>query len=209
VKQEEEAKGMMAKAEAMEKEGTVEAAVLAKKYLAEAEGISQKADAMKKLDGVGQVHEEFKLRLAKEKEVELAQIAIQVDMAKSQAEVLGEALRSAKIEIVGGETQFFDRIAGAITRGKAVDRLVENSTVIDQVRQGLIGNDGENLAKVREAISSMGIKAADVRDLSVAALLAQMIAKADNSELKNTLVDLLTVAGEKGIATKPAASFIS
>ena len=209
VKQEEEAKGLMAKAEAMEKEGTVEAAVLAKKYLAEAEGISQKADAMKKLDGVGQVHEEFKLRLAKEKEVELAQIAIQVDMAKSQAEVLGEALRSAKIEIVGGETQFFDRIAGAITRGKAVDRLVENSTVIDQVRHGLIGNEGENLAKLREVISTMGLKAADVRDLSVAAVLAQMIAKADNSELKNTLVDLLTVAGEKGVASKPAASFIS
>ena len=37
----------------------------------EAKGIEEKAEAMKLLDGVGKEHEEFKLRLNKNKEVEL------------------------------------------------------------------------------------------------------------------------------------------
>ena len=76
-----EAKGKEALAIALEKEGAAEAAVLEKKFSADAKGITDKAEAMKLFDGVGREHEEFKLRLNKEKDVELAAIHVQKDMS--------------------------------------------------------------------------------------------------------------------------------
>ena len=110
------------------------------KFTVDAQGIEQKADAMKKLDGVGKEHEEFKLRLDKDKSIELAQINIQKDIAASQAEVIAEALKAAKIDIVGGETMFFDQIIGSITKGKSVDRLVGNSDVLGTVKDTFFQN---------------------------------------------------------------------
>jgi uncharacterized membrane protein YqiK len=105
-------------AEAKRKEGLAEAEVTKEKALAEAAGIEEKAEAMKKLDAVGKQHEEFKLLLAKEKEIELAQINIQKQIADAQALILAEALKSAKIDIVGGETMFFENIVKQVSNAK-------------------------------------------------------------------------------------------
>ena len=111
-----EAKGIEAKAEAIEKQGMAEANVSREKYRSEAAGITEKAEAMKQLDAVGKDHEEFKLRLDKEKEVEIAAINAQRGIAESQAGVVGDALRSARIDIVGGDGEFFDQIKHNISR---------------------------------------------------------------------------------------------
>ena len=42
--------------------------------------------------GAGQQHEEFRLRLAKEREVELAAIRVQKDVAEAHSRIVGEAL---------------------------------------------------------------------------------------------------------------------
>lgn len=128
-----EAQVLEAKAIALEKEGSAAARVLALKAEAEAEGIRKKADAMKILDDVGREHEEFKLRLNKERDIDLAQIEIQKEIASSQALVVAEALKNAKIDILGGETAFFDRLCSAVTGGKMIDRFVKNSTAISDV----------------------------------------------------------------------------
>jgi hypothetical protein len=82
-----------------------------------------KANAMKELDLVGRDHEEYKLQLEKQKAIELAAITAQQSIAESQALVLGEALKTAKIDIVGGDGQFFDQIANAVKGGKATSYL--------------------------------------------------------------------------------------
>ena len=105
-----EAEVLSLKAEAFQKQGAAEADVLNLKAAAEASGIKEKADAMKVFDAVGKEHEEFKLRLNKDKEIELAMISIQKDIAAQQAAVLGEALKHAKIDIVGGDGQFFEAV---------------------------------------------------------------------------------------------------
>ena len=107
-----EAAGIEAKAEANKLQGIAEAEVIKEKALAqaigdkeiafaEAAGIEEKAEAMKKLDGVGKDHEEFKLKLDKELQVDLAEIGIQKDIADAQADVIGQALKSSNIDIVG------------------------------------------------------------------------------------------------------------
>jgi len=189
-----------AKADAMQKQGSAEADVLQRKATAEAEGITRKAEAMKLFDSVGKEHEEFKLRLGKDKEVELAQIRVQADIAASQAKVIGEALKSAKIDIVGGDTQFFDRITGAITSGKVVDRLIQNSSALNDVKETFFNGDPEHFhTQVRSYIDRFGLTSEDVKNLSVAAALTQMTSLTDDSKTKGLLTNLLGQAKRLGV----------
>jgi hypothetical protein len=208
-----EAKGIEVKAEAERKQGNMhaevtqsqglaEADVIEKKAVAEAKGIHEKAEAMKKLDGVGKDHEEFKLRLDKEKSVELAQINIQKDIAEAQASVIGEALKTAKIDIVGGETVFFDRIVNAITTGKQVDRLVQNSEVLQNVAQAFLSPDQEDGFKLnlKSLMDKFGVSSEDVKNLSVAALLYKLMTKADTDENRSLIGNLMDIARKNGIS---------
>lgn len=181
-----EAAGILAKAEAIKEEGLAEAQVIKEKAIADAAGIEEKANAMKKLDGVGKEHEEFKLRLDKELQVDLAEINIQKEIADAQAQVIGEALRAANIDIVGGETMFFDQIIGQITKSKGIDRLVDHSNNITEVKDAILGSDdvkGNLLDKIKEFATKYGISSEDIKNVTVANLLLDLKSKTvDNSE---------------------------
>ncbi|SNR60783.1 flotillin family protein [Hymenobacter mucosus] len=197
---------IQAKADADQKKGLAEAAVSEQKFAVEAKGIEAKADAMKKLDGVGKDHEEFKLRLDKEKSVELAQINIQKDIAASQADVIGEALKAAKIDIVGGETMFFDQIIGSITKGKMIDRAVHNSEVLGTVKDAFFSLDGGGDFKtnLRRFVDQFGLSSDDLKNLSVSALLLKMMNQAGDDATRATITQLAGTATALGIGDKPA-----
>lgn len=203
-----EAHGIAAKASAEELKGKAEALVLHEKLAAEAKGIEEKADAMRKLDGVGKEHEEFKLRLEKEKAVELAEINIQAEIAGAQAEVLGKALESANIDIVGGEAVFFDRITNAITRGKSVDRFIDNSATISEVRDQLLDRSGGDslLDKIGKLIGESGVSSEDLKNLSITALVTKLTAATNDPERKSLLDHILTLAKNTGLADATPAS---
>lgn len=190
------------KAEAMRKQGQMEADVLREKALADADGIKQKAESMKVLDGVGKDHEEFKLRLNKEKEVELAQINIQKDIADAQAMVISEALRSANIDIVGGETMFFENIIGQITKAKGFDRLINSSDNATQIRDAILGSDdvkGNLLEKVKDFANKYGIGSDDIKNLSIAALITKMMDTPKSQDDQSFLNNLFNLAKGLGI----------
>ncbi len=153
-----EARVQEAKAIALEKQGMVEAAIALEKYHSEATGITEKAEAMKKLDSVGKEHEEFKLRLEKEQSVEIAAIDAQRGIAESQASVLGDALKSARIDIVGGDGTFFDQITNAVKGGKAIDRFVYNSRVATDIKDTFFDGNPEYLRdKLRSLAEQMNL----------------------------------------------------
>ena len=200
-----EAAGIEAKAEAKRKEGLFEAEIVKEKALAEAAGIEEKAGAMKKLDGVGKEHEEFKLTLQKEKDVELAQINIQKDIAEAQADVLAEAMKSANIDIVGGETMFFDNIIKQISNAKGFDRLVNESENISQIKKALLGdgeNNGELLNRIRYFIDKMNVSSEDVKNLTVSGLIIKMLNQANDDEDRGLLNNLLSMVRNMGISDK-------
>lgn len=203
-----EAEVIQAKAVAEEEKGLAEARVMTEKFNSEAAGISAKADAMKQLDGVGKEHEEFKLRLDKEKEVELAQINIHEKIAKAQASVIAEALKAAKIDIVGGETMFFDQIIGSITRGKSVDRFIDNSEILTEVKTNLLGStEGQTfIESIRQLIDRFGVTSEDLKNLSVSMLLLRMFNQADDSETKGFLTQLMDIAKGLGISDRKAGT---
>ena len=188
-------------AEAEKEKGLAEAAVTSEKYHVEAIGIDEKAAAMKKLDGVGKEHEEFKLKLDKDKEIDLAQIHIQKDIADAQATVLATALKSANIDIVGGEQVFFDKIVGAISNGKYVERALNNSPVLTEVKDHLLDNsEGANMGeKIRSLIGQFGVTSEDLKNLSVANLLIRMNQEAGDSKTKGILASLLETVNKAGV----------
>jgi uncharacterized membrane protein YqiK len=199
-----EAEIQEAKAVALEKEGTAQATVMERKYHAEADGIRDKAEAMKIFDAVGKEHEEFKLQLNKDLELQLAEVNVQKEIAAEQAKIVGEALKSARIDIVGGDNNFFNRLVNSITTGKSVDRMVENSQVLGDVREALLGADAdESVKKIREFVSRFGVTSEDVKNLSVSALVMQMMDKADKKD-KGILSTVLETVKQSGLADLPA-----
>ncbi|MEP0733042.1 MAG: flotillin family protein, partial [Nonlabens ulvanivorans] len=204
-KAEAEASGIAAKAEAKRKDGLAEAEVIKEKALADAAGIEEKAEAMKKLDGVGKEHEEFKLRLDKELQVDLAQINIQKDIADAQAQVIGDALKAAKIDIVGGETMFFEQIIGQITKAKGYDRLVNHSETVSEVKDAILGSDdvkGNLLDKVKDFADKYNISSEDIKNLSIANILNNLHGKSNDGDEKNMLSNLMNMAKGMGLSGK-------
>ncbi|WP_315860386.1 flotillin family protein [Novipirellula aureliae] len=204
-----EAKGIEARAAANQKQGLAEANVDLEKYRSEAIGITEKAEAMKQLDGVGKEHEEFKLKLDKEKAVEIAAIDAQRGIAESQAGVVGEALRAARIDIVGGDGEFFDQITSAVKGGKAIDRFVYNSRVATDIKDTFFdGNADYFRGQLNEMVSSFNLDTDGVKDLSIAALIAKMMGMAKSEDVRSQLTSLLGVAGTAAIADRKASTML-
>lgn len=207
-----EARGIEAKANAMKKQGLaeaevadekggVEARVLELKLAAEARGVEQKANAMKKLDGVGKDHEEFKLRLEKDKVIALAGINVQKDVAAAQASVLGEAMKHANIDIVGGEMQFVNSILNSVNRGKSLDGFINNSTHLSQLSNGLLANGNGTdglLPQILGLIKKAGLTTETIKNLTLTSLLLRL-----NNELsgddQNLVQKLLAKAENMGL----------
>lgn len=205
-----EAQVQEAKAVSLEKEGMAEAKVSREKYTAEATGITEKAEAMKKLDGVGKEHEEFKLKLEKEKFVEVAAIEAQRGIAESQAGVIGEALQAARIDIVGGDGEFFEQITSAVKGGKAIDRFVYNSQVATDVKNTFFdGNADYFRDQVKELISQFGLDTDGVKDLSIAALIAKLMGMSSTDDVRTQLTSLLSMAGTANVADQKVSRLLT
>lgn len=195
------------KAEALRKEGLAEAEVVREKALAEAKGIEEKAAAMKQLDSVGKEHEEFKLHLQKERDIDLAQINIQKDIANAQSAVLAEALKSAKIDIVGGETMFFENIVRQVSNAKGFDHLINNSTHATDIKNSLIGEDGNGDLgeKIKSLADKYGVSSNDIKNLTISAALVKLQNAAtakEDVEDSNFINSLFGMAKNLGISNK-------
>ena len=198
----------LGEADVIRAKGTADAEALRAKGGADAEAIEQKAAAMKLFEEAGQEHEEFKLELDKAKAVELAEIDVQRQIAEQQAIVVGEALKSANIDIVGGETQFFDRITNAITTGKVVDRTVGNSEVLDDVKETFFNGDPDYFkSQLATWINDFGISTEDIKNLSISALLGNLMSTAQGEERKK-IVGLLGAAERFGVGDMKAAELL-
>ncbi|WP_137974235.1 flotillin family protein [Pseudomonas sp. F(2018)] len=127
-----------AKAQATKDLGTSEAEVLLQRLNAEAEGLGKKFGALDALSDSARQHEEFRMQLEKSFEEAMAAIAANKEIAKDQAEVLATALAKAKIEIVGGEGDFFNSFAKSLSVGKAIEGVVGKSPVVQDVLARLL-----------------------------------------------------------------------
>jgi uncharacterized membrane protein YqiK len=194
-----EAEVVQAKAIALEKQGAAEASIMQQKFHAEAAGIKEKAEAMKLFDEASKGHEEFRLRLEKEKEVEIESLRVNNEIAKYQAMTVGAALKSANIDIVGGDAAFFDKIVGAVGNGKSVDRMVEGSRVLSDVRHTFFNGNSEYFrTQLQGFVSQFGMDSEDLKNLSISALIGKMLIQAEDEPMRHQLGHLLDTVRQAG-----------
>ncbi len=199
-----------AEAEGVKNKELAIAAGIEARGVAEAKAIEQKAGAMKLLHDAGQQHEEFRLRLAKERDVELAHINVQRDIAQSHSTLVGEALKSAKIDIVGGENDFFEKIVRAVGNGKSVDRLVNNSDTLKDIKNTFFNGDSEHFkTQLRQWVDQFGVTSEDVKNLTISALIAKLMSSTSDSSMLSVLSSALSAAKSSGMADAPASSVIT
>jgi uncharacterized membrane protein YqiK len=188
----------VAEAVAQEKHGIAAAVAVREKLLAEAVGLAEKAKAMKEMEGTPREHEEFRLDLERQKEVQLASIAANRVIAEQQAKVLAVALEHAKIDIVGGDGAFFDRFVNAVGTAKTIDGTVNHSETL----QKLIGEylDGKKSLPedIKDVLSRPAVSADGVQKLTVSALLGDLMLSSDGT-VKRKLAALLAKAKELGL----------
>ncbi|WP_267714312.1 SPFH domain-containing protein [Streptomyces sp. CoH17] len=190
---------MRAEAEGARAKALAEAEAIGGKLKAEAAGLTEKAAAMAALDDASRGHEEYRLRLEAEKDIRLAGLDVQRQVAEAQATVLATGLENADIDIVGGDSVFFDRLVSSVSLGKGVDGFVKHS----ETAQALAGPwlDGsssftDDLTRVLGSVST-----GDVQNLTVSALLMKLM-KAGGPDA-GQVQRLLDRAGELGLADTP------
>ncbi|MBL3669836.1 flotillin family protein [Streptomyces sp. M2CJ-2] len=193
---------MRAEAEGARAKALADAEAISGKLRAEAAGLTEKAAAMAALDEASRGHEEYRLRLEAEKDIRLAGLEAQRQVAEAQATVLATGLEGADINIVGGESVFFDRLMSSISLGKSVDGFVQHS----RTAQALAGPWLDGTASFTDDLSRMlgSVSSADVQHLTVSALLMQLM-KA-GGENTGQLQQLIEKAGELGLADTPLAA---
>ncbi|MDW8808283.1 SPFH domain-containing protein [Streptomyces scabiei] len=193
---------MRAEAEGARAQALAEAEAIGEKLKAEAAGLTEKAAAMAALDEASRGHEEYRLRLAAEKDIRLAGLDVQRQVAEAQATVLATGLENADINIVGGESVFFDRLVGAISLGKGVDGFVQHSETAQALAGPWLDGTASFTDDLTRALGS--VSTADVRDLTVSALLMKLMKTggADSQALRQ----LLDTAGELGVADTSLAA---
>jgi uncharacterized membrane protein YqiK len=164
----------LAEAEAVKAKVQAEALGVQEKLLAEARGLHEKAAAMKLLEGVTREHEEFRLKLEKDKQVELEALHVRKDIAASQAQVLAQAMANAKINIVGGDGAFFDQFVRAVSLGQSVDGAVNNSEQLKVLLKEYL-EGGRSLPDDLKAILARPGASQDVQNLASAALMSRLV----------------------------------
>ncbi|NML51579.1 flotillin family protein [Streptomyces sp. R302] len=164
---------LRAEAEGLRAKALAEATAIGEKLKAEAEGLNQKAVAVAAFDEASRTHEEYRLRLEAEKDIRLAGLDVQRQVAEAQATVLATGLENADINIVGGESVFLDRLVQSIALGKSVDGFVDHSRTAQALAGPWLNGEGsftEDLTKVLGSLSTT-----DVQNLSVSALLTKVM----------------------------------
>ncbi|MDQ0486228.1 putative membrane protein YqiK [Streptomyces thermodiastaticus] len=192
---------LRAEAEGARAKAVAEAEAISGKLRAEAAGLTEKAAAMAALDEASRGHEEYRLRLEAEKDVRLAGLDVQRQVAEAQATVLATGLENADINIVGGDSVFFDRLVSSISLGRSVDGFVKNS----ETAQALAGPWLDGSASFTDDLSRMlgSVSTSDVQNLTVSALLMKLMKQ--GGENTGQFEQLLDKAGELGLADTPLA----
>ncbi len=178
-----------AEAKVIERRGQAEARAVELKMTAEAAGLTAKAEAMRALDPASRAHEEFRLKVDLEKTVRLESLNARQEVAKSQAGILGEALKNASVNIVGGDGVFFDRLVNAVSMGKAVDGFLDSSDTAQRLIGDYLGDESPLRDKLKTLASSLS--GTDTANPSVSALLAKLIASTPEGDRRDSLRKVL------------------
>ncbi len=180
-----------ADAEATLKSGQADAQVIEARFGAEAKGLHEKFEAMKSMSPETRDHEEFRMRLEKSHIETLKGIDAQTSIAKEQAEVLGTALANAKIDIVGGQGDYFDSFVRSLSVGKGIDGVISKSNALQVAFKDQLSGERDVVKDLRDIVGALGSSSGEIQNLSVASLMSKIASDGSESQ-KNALQNLIS-----------------
>ncbi|NHZ44178.1 flotillin family protein [Massilia aquatica] len=154
--------------------GDAEAQVIQARFEAESKGLALKFEAMSAMSEETRAHEEFRMQLEITNQQINKGIDAQTLIAKDQAEVLGKAMQNARIDIVGGEGDYFDRFVKALSIGKGIDATVEKSRTLQVGLKDHLSGERDMVGDIRGLIGALGSSSGELQNLTVSALLARI-----------------------------------
>ncbi|MCG9759458.1 MULTISPECIES: hypothetical protein [Pseudoalteromonas] len=184
-----EAEVQAAMAEAIEKQGEAEAINLERKMSAEAKGLTEKLEALNKMDKDAREYEGFTLQLNQQKELTLANIEANKQVSASQAEVLGKALSGADINFMGGDGQFFNQFMNAITVGKSIDGLVGESKTVQTVFKDHLNGERNLMDDLKGVLAGANASSETLKNINMSKFFQQLSNSSDAD--KQQLLKLL------------------
>ena len=142
----------MGKAEAVATKeiGLSKADVLREKGKAEADALVEKFAAMNNMNKESREFEEFRLNLEVHLQEVMASIEANKEISNDQADVLAAALKNANIDIVGGQGDYFDKLAKGMGAGNAVNGFIEKSPIVQALMEKLLGGANNVPTKVNQ-----------------------------------------------------------
>lgn len=179
-----------AEADAIVKQGHADAEAVEAKFQAEARGLRDKFDAMKEMSPETRAHEELRLRLNNDHVETLKMIDAQSSIAREQAELLGKTLGNAKIDIVGGQGDYFERFVNALAVGKGIDGAIAKSNTLQIALKDHLNGERDMVDDFKEVVGALGSSSGEIGNLSVAALLNRVM-KEGTDEQKKSLHNLM------------------
>lgn len=206
-----EAQITLAQADAHERQGEAEAKTLELKLTAEAKGIQEKAmaeaaglrekqDVLNAMTEQAKEFEIFGLRLNQERELTLAKLDNSVDLAEKQAGVLATALSKANINIMGGDGEFLRQFMSAITVGKSIDGLVNESETVKTLFKDHLNGDRNIMDDLGGVLAGANQTSETMKNFNMSKLLSTLN-NADDTQ-KGVLASLLNLGSEKTSGTK-------
>jgi uncharacterized membrane protein YqiK len=172
-----------AEATGRHKHGEADAAAIAARFAAESGGLKDKFEAMSAMSADTRAHEEQRMQLDYAHAENLKRIEANTSIAREQAQILSTALGAAKIEIVGGDGEYFERFMRSLAVGRSIDGAIDRSTLLSQAFAEHKAGKRDLIADARELIAAVG-GAEAVRDLSVAALMQRLTAAGKGKEVE-------------------------
>jgi hypothetical protein len=170
--------------------GDAEARVIEARFEAESKGLALKFAAMSAMSAETRAHEEFRMQLEISNQQINKGIDAQTHIAKDQAEVLGKALANARIDIVGGEGDYFDKFVKALSIGKGIDATVEKSRTLQVGLKDHLTGERDMVGDLRGLIGALGTSSGELQSLTVAGLLAR-VARDGNTQQQAALQSLI------------------
>ncbi|WP_125720476.1 SPFH domain-containing protein [Pseudoalteromonas rubra] len=184
-----EAEVQTAMADAMEKQGEAEAINLERRMSAEAKGLEEKLQALNAMDKDARDYEGFTLQLNQQKELTLAQLAANKEIAAHQAQVLAKALSDADINFMGGDGQFFNQFMNAITVGKSIDGLVNESQTMQTVFKDHLNGERNLMDDLKGVLAGANASSETLKNINMSKFFQQLSNTSDAE--KQQLLSLL------------------
>jgi uncharacterized membrane protein YqiK len=177
--------------------GEADASATAARFASESKGLREKFDAMTAMSPEIRAHEEQRMQMDYAHIQRIKALDSQQIIAAEQAAVLGQALKQAKLEIVGGDGEFFERFMRSLSIGRGIDATVGASELLTHASKGYQDGTRVLVDDAQALIAALGSSAASARDLTLVNALKKLQENGD-------LSDILAAAGSSE-ARKQAA----